>query len=219
METIIGKHLFSKTYGEGIIVSEEDGLIWVDFLSQNKKNVCFQATASFLGNNPFLSSEDESVLAYIKNRFEVEKDIQAQNETIENMKNLGIDNQCIESYISSKKNLLFNGNFIKQITAESEPYLYDSIKWFESEFDSKVYATLPVPNVFGDEIFTYVFLEQREAIEFKGNLALTYAYYLNPNCKRCGERKPLGIQITKSGLYALPCEFIGVVKRCFREYK
>ena len=36
METIIGKRLYSKMYGQGIIDKEEDGIIWVDFLIKIK---------------------------------------------------------------------------------------------------------------------------------------------------------------------------------------
>lgn len=33
MESIIGKVLESKLFGKGIITHEEDGLIWIDFIS------------------------------------------------------------------------------------------------------------------------------------------------------------------------------------------
>ena len=75
---------------------------------------------------------------------------------------------------------------------------------------SKVYAILAVPNVFDDKVFTYAFLEQRHPLEVKGNLAFTFAYYLNPNCKHCGENRPLAIQIAKNGFFALPDELSGL---------
>lgn len=217
METIIGKQLFSKMYGQGIITKEEDGIIWVDFLNQDKNNVCFQATASFAGENPFLTSEDKSVLDYIQYRIEIEKDIQVQNEIINNMKKIGIDDHCIDEYSLNKQIFLFTRDSIKPITSESEPYLCDSINWFESNYKSRVYAVLAIPNVFGDEIFTYAFLEQCHPLEVKGKLAFTFAYYLNPNCERCGENRPLAIQITKSGFFALPDEFSGFVWKYFKD--
>jgi hypothetical protein len=213
MKNIIGTRIYSRLYGEGIIVNEEDGLIWIDF--SDKKNVCFQATASLTGENPFLKSDDQSIIEYLNYRIKIEKDIQIQNETIENMKKLGIDDQYIEAYKSGGQKFLFTSNCIKEIKAESEPYLYDSIIWFETNFDSKVYAVFAIPNIFGNEIFTYAFLEQRCSIEVKGNLAFTFAYYLNPNCEHCGENRPLGIQITSSGLYALPEEFSSFVWKYF----
>ena len=217
METIIGKRLYSKMYGQGIITKEEDGIIWVDFLNKDKNNVCFQATASFAGEKPFLTSEDKSVLDYIQHRIEIEKDIQEQNDIIDNMKKIRINDACIEKYTLSKQIFLFTKDSIKAITVESEPYLYDSVQWFENGYKSKVYAVLAIPDIFNNKIFTYAFLERRHSLEVKGNLAFTFAYYLNPNCEHCGENRPLAIQITKNGFFALPDELSGFVWKYFEK--
>ena len=78
--------------------------------------------------------------------------------------------------------------------------MYEHIKWHEEKFQDKVYAVLPVPNAFATELFTYAFLKPSQSVEIKGNIAFTFAYYLNPICERCGETRPLGIQLTDNGL-------------------
>ena len=56
-----------------------------------------------------------------------------QNEIIDNMKKIGINHSCIEKYTLSKQIFLFTRDSINAITSESEPYLWDSVQWFQQK--------------------------------------------------------------------------------------
>ena len=45
---IIGKKVYSRVYGEGVIINEEDGIITIDFLNKNKKVFVFRQRRLFV---------------------------------------------------------------------------------------------------------------------------------------------------------------------------
>ena len=42
------KKVYSRVYGEGVIIDEEDGIITIDFLNKNKKRYLFSGNGGFL---------------------------------------------------------------------------------------------------------------------------------------------------------------------------
>lgn len=217
MNTIIGKQVYSRIFGEGIIISENDGIIYVDFINVNKKNVCFHATASFLGNSPYLTTKDKSVLEYLQHQIKKERDIQRMLEVSNCMHNLGISSKHINEYFIEGRIYIYNGYDISEITIESNKYLFDAIKWFEQKNDSKVYAVVPVPECFSNNVFTYALLLNDSLLTIRGNIVLTYAFFLNPNISKAGENKPLCLHIANSGIWTLPEEFNGTIMQLLKE--
>ena len=210
MSEIIGKTLKSTIYGEGVIVNEEDGVIWVDFAEAQKQNVCFHATASFSGDTPFLTSDDANILAYIEERIQEEKNIRAKQRAIQSMRKLRIDPEYIDAFLNKDVVHCFRGDIISAVYKEYD--LYKKIKWFERTNDSIVYAVLPVPDTYGGRIFTEALLYESKStkekesnpIKTKGKLAFTSAYYSNPNRSECGEDRQIVIQFCNKGIWALP---------------
>ena len=152
---ILGKKIYSIQYGVGTITNEDDGLIWIDFDGENKKNVCFQATAAFSNEQAFLTSTDSDVIEYLNYRKDFEAKQKAKVLAIEALRYLKIDDKVIEDFMENDTIYLINGNSFTKVQNVADKKLIKGIEWYTQETGNLVYAAFPVPNEFGNGLFTY----------------------------------------------------------------
>ena len=222
---IIGKKIHSVQYGIGTIIKEDEGLIWVDFNGENRRNVCFQATSAFLKEQPFLTSTDKDVIEYINVRKKLEERQRAKMLAVESLRYLNLDNKIINDFIENDTIYLINGNSFTKVQDTSDEKLIKGIEWYAKESGDLVYAAFPVPNEYGNGLFTYAFLYIRHSwhriderfLKSKGNLAYAYAFHQNINHYDGGEDRPLGLHLSNGGAYAMPIMFVDPVIRLLKE--
>ena len=218
---VIGKKIYSIQYGVGTIINEDDGLIWIDFDSENKKNVCFQATAAFSKEQAFLTSTDSDVIEYLNYRKDFEAKQKAKVLAIEALRYLKIDDKVIDDFMENDTIYLINGNSFTKVQHVDDKKLIKGIEWYTQETGDLVYAAFPVPNEFGNELFTYALLYIRRGwqknderfLKVKGNLGYAYAFYQHTIFEEGGEDRPLGLHLSNGGAYALPEMFLSPVFR------
>ena len=218
---ILGKKIYSIQYGVGTITNEDDGLIWIDFDGENKKNVCFQATAAFSNEQAFLTSTDSDVIEYLNYRKDFEAKQKAKVLAIEALRYLKIDDKVIEDFMENDTIYLINGNSFTKVQNVADKKLIKGIEWYTQETGNLVYAAFPVPNEFGNGLFTYALLYIRRCwqknderfLKVKGNLSYAYAFYQHTIFEEGGEDRPLGLHLSNGGAYALPEIFLSPVFR------
>ena len=216
---ILGKKIYSIQYGVGIITNEDDGLIWIDFESENKKNVCFQATAAFSKEQAFLTSTDSDVIEYLNYRKDFEAKQKAKVLAIEALRYLKIDDKVIDDFMENDTIYLINGNSFTKVKDVADKKLIKGIEWYTKETGDLVYAAFPVPNDVGNKLFTYALLYIRRGwqknderfLKVKGNLGFAYAFYQHITFEEGGESRPLGLHLSNGGAYALPVLFLNPV--------
>ena len=218
---ILGKKIYSIQYGVGTITNEDDGLIWIDFEGENKKNVCFQATAAFSKGQTFLTSTDPDVVEYLNYRKDFEAKQKAKVLAIEALRYLKIDDKVIDDFMENDTIYLINGNSFTKVQHVDDKKLIKGIEWYTQETGDLVYAAFPVPNEFGNGLFTYALLYIRRGwqknderfLKVKGNLGYAYAFYQHTIFEEGGEDRPLGLHLSNGGAYALPEMFLSPVFR------
>ena len=218
---ILGKKIYSIQYGVGTITNEDDGLIWIDFDGENKKNVCFQATAAFSKEQAFLTSTDSDVIEYLNYRIDFEAKQKAKVLAIEALRYLKIDDEVIDDFMENDTIYLINGNSFTKVQDVTDKKLINGIEWYTKKTGDLVYAAFPVPNEFGNGLFTYALLYIRRCwqknderfLKVKGNLSYAYAFYQHTIFEEGGEDRPLGLHLSNGGAYALPEIFLSPVFR------
>ena len=218
---ILGKKIYSIQYGVGTITNEDDGLIWIDFDGENKKNVCFQATAAFSKEQAFLTSTDSDVIEYLNYRIDFEAKQKAKVLAIEALRYLKIDDEVIDDFMENDTIYLINGNSFTKVQYVTDKKLINGIEWYTKKTGDLVYAAFPVPNEFGNGLFTYALLYIRRGwqknderfLKVKGNLGYAYAFYQHTIFEEGGEDRPLGLHLSNGGAYALPEMFLSPVFR------
>ena len=229
--TIIGKQVYSVQYGSGTITKEEDGLIWVDFEDQNKKNVCYQATAAFSKERTFLVSTDPIIAKYIEFRKNLEAEQNTKELAIKSLRYLKINENIISDFIVNNTIYLINGDSFTKVQDVPDDKLINGIKWYTKYSGNLVYAAFAVPNDCADKVITYAFLYinpnwrgiEERFLKIKGNLAYAYSFFQNFECYDNGQDRPLGLHLSKGGAYALPIPFINnildIVEMPLRPFK
>lgn len=218
---ILGKKIYSIQYGVGTITNEDDGLIWIDFEDENKKNVCFQATAAFSKEQAFLTSTDSDVIEYLNYRKDFEATQKAKVLAIEALRYLKIDDKVVDDFMKNDTIYLINGNSFTKVQDMTDKKLINGIEWYTKKTGDLVYAAFPVPNEFGNGLFTYALLYIRRCwqknderfLKVKGNLGFAYAFYQHITFEEGGEDRPLGLHLSNGGAYALPEMFLSPVFR------
>ena len=218
---ILGKKIYSIQYGVGTIINEDDGLIWIDFDGKNKKSVCFQATAAFSKEQAFLTSTDSDIIEYLNYRKDFEATQKAKVLAIEALRYLKIDDKVVDDFMENDTIYLINGNSFTKVQDMTDKKLIKGIEWYAKETGDLVYAAFPVPDEFGNGLFTYALLYIRRGwqknderfLKVKGNLGFAYAFYQHITFEEGGEDRPLGLHLSNGGAYAMPEMFLSPVFR------
>ena len=222
-ELVIGKTVQSATYGKGIIVNENDGIITVDF--ENHKNICFQATASFKGEFPFLIYDDLEIKSYLDAREEIESYKQAKSIAVEQLRLLRVPEEHIKDFIEKDTIYFLNGKSTVDINLSGREKLIKGLEWYRQNHKGMVYAALAIPDQHGEKLFSYVYLyvypdrkaHDKRFFHVKGNIGYAYAFFQNINHYNGGEDMLISFHITEEGVYGMPWPFTGTVEKLLED--